>query len=72
MNLGYATSSTGDVWGLKASFLLHCVDRDGHLPLPGEDAAPLRDLQVHHGAVPVLQEQYAAMAKLFAAQPKLQ
>ena len=67
-----ATSGPGDVRGLEAALLVHRVDRDGHLPLAGEDAAPLRDLQVHHGAVPVLQEQHPALAELPQTQPQLQ
>ena len=67
-----ATSGPGDVRGLEAALLVHRVDGDGHLPLAGEDVATLRDLQVHHGEVPVLQEQHTALAELPPAQPEFQ
>ena len=52
-----------DVRGLEASVLLHCLDRHGHLPLVRGNADHLGDLQVHHGKLPVLQEQHTPLAE---------
>lgn len=56
----------------EASVLVHLPDGHGHPKLPGEDAPTQRDLQVHHGPVPVLPGKHAALAELAAPQPLFQ
>lgn len=48
----------------QAAVLLHLADHDGHPEQPIAHAHALGDLPVHHGPVPVLQTEPAALAEL--------
>lgn len=48
----------------EAALLVHLADHDGDTEQPAEDAHAVRDLPVHHGPVPVLPAEPAAVAEL--------
>ncbi|ROT79089.1 putative protein lin-31 [Penaeus vannamei] len=45
----------------EAALLLHLADGHGHLEQPREDVDAVGDLQVHHGQLPLLPQEHAAL-----------
>lgn len=53
----------------ETAVLVRGVDLDGHRKLAVQTRHAVRDLQVHHGQVPVLREEQKGLAELDTAQP---
>lgn len=56
----------------ETAVLVHLPDHDGHTKQPAENAHPLRNLPIHHGPLPVLPTEPAALAELDPALAVLQ